>query len=103
MDGASYFTVFFRILMPLMKPAIVTVIIIRGVNIYNDFSIPFLYMNRKGIEVISTSLFNFQGTTNRQTTVIYAGIIISMIPTLIVFLLLQKQIYSGLTSGAVKE
>jgi multiple sugar transport system permease protein len=101
-DGASYFTVFFKIIIPLLKPAIVTVIIIKGVNIYNDFYTPFLYMTSRKLLVISTSLFNFQGPYGTQWQVICAGIVITIIPTLIIFLFLQKYIYSGLTQGSVK-
>lgn len=102
-DGASYFTVFFRILLPLLKPAIVTVLIIKGVSCYNDFYTPFLYMSSRKLVMISTSLFNFQGPYGTRWEVICAGIIISIIPTLIIFLFLQKYIYSGMTQGAVKE
>jgi raffinose/stachyose/melibiose transport system permease protein len=102
-DGASYFKVFFRIIMPLLKPAIVTVIIIKGVNIYNDFYTPFLYMTSRKLMVISTSLYNFQGPYGTQWQIICAGIVITIIPTLIIFLLLQKNIYNGLTQGSVKE
>lgn len=102
-DGASYFTIFFKILMPLLKPAIVTVIIIKGISVYNDFYTPFLYMTSRKLVVISTSLFNFQGPYGTQWQIICAGIVITIIPTLIIFLFLQKHIYSGMTQGAVKE
>lgn len=101
-DGASYFTVFFKILLPLLRPAIVTVLIIKGVSVYNDFYTPFLYMSSRKLVMISTSLFNFQGPYGTRWEVICAGIIISIVPTLIIFLFLQKYIYSGMTQGAVK-
>lgn len=103
MDGASYFMIFFQILIPLMKPAIITVLIIKGVNFYNEFYTPFLYMPSTDLAVISTALFKFKGPYGTQWEVICAGVIITIIPTLITFLLLQKQIYSGLTQGSVKE
>lgn len=102
-DGASYFTVYSRILLPLMKPAIVTVLIIKGVGFYNEFYTPFLYTPSSELAVISTALFKFKGPFGSQWEVICAGVIITMIPALIIFLALQKQLYSGLTSGAVKE
>ena len=103
MDGASYFTIFFQILIPLMKPAIVTILIIKGVNFYNEFYTPFLYMPSADLAVISTALFKFKGPYGTQWEIICAGVIITIIPALITFLLLQKQIYSGLTQGSVKE
>jgi ABC-type glycerol-3-phosphate transport system permease component len=102
MDGASFFDVYRRIILPLLMPAIVTVLIIKGVAIYNDFYTPFLYMPGKGLGTISTSLFRFIGPYNAHWEVICAGVVITIIPTLIIFVFLQKYIYNGLTQGAVK-
>ncbi|WP_226670649.1 carbohydrate ABC transporter permease [Metabacillus litoralis] len=102
LDGASYFTVFRKIILPLLKPAIVTVVIVKGVNIYNDFYTPFLYMPKKDLSVVSTALFKFQGPMGSSWEVICAGIMIVIIPTLIIFLILQKHIYNGITQGSVK-
>lgn len=102
MEGASYLTIFWQIIFPLLQPAVITVIIIRGVAIYNDFYTPFLYMPKTSLGVVSTALFRFKGPFITQWEVISAGIIIAMIPTLIVFLALQKYVYNGLTQGAIK-
>ncbi|PXW92211.1 carbohydrate ABC transporter membrane protein 2 (CUT1 family) [Streptohalobacillus salinus] len=102
LDGASYFTIYRRIILPLLKPAIVTVFIIKGVNVYNDFYTPFLYMPKTDLQVISTSLFKFQGPFGAEWQVITAGVMIAIIPTLIAFIFLQKYIYNGLTNGSVK-
>lgn len=101
-EGASYLTIYSRIILPLLKPAIATVIIIKGVAVYNDFYIPFLYMPKASLGVISTTLFKFKGPYGSQWEVICAGVVIAIIPTLIAFLTLQKYIYSGLTAGSVK-
>lgn len=101
-EGASYFTVYRSVIFPLLRPAIATVIIIKGVAIYNEFYIPFLYMPKTSLGVISTALFRFRGPFATQWEVITAGIVITMIPTLIAFLVLQKNIYSGLTQGSIK-
>jgi raffinose/stachyose/melibiose transport system permease protein len=101
-DGASFFEVYQRIILPLLMPAIATVLIIKGVAIYNDFYTPFLYMPGKGLGTISTSLFRFIGPFSARWEVICAGVVITIIPTLIVFLFLQKYIYNGLTQGAVR-
>lgn len=102
LDGASYFTIYWRIILPLLMPAIVTVIIVKGVNIYNDFYTPFLYMPKTDLQVISTALFKFKGPYGSQWEVICAGIMIAIIPTLVIFMSLQKYIYNGLTNGSVK-
>lgn len=101
-DGASYFTIYWRIILPLLKPAIVTVIIIKGVAIYNEFYLPFLYMPKRALGVISTTLFKFKGPYGAQWEVISAGVMIAIIPTLVIFLVLQKYVYNGLTQGSVK-
>ncbi len=101
-DGASYFTIYWRIILPLLKPAIVTVIIIKGVAIYNEFYLPFLYMPKRALGVISTTLFKFKGPYGSEWEVISAGVMIAIIPTLIIFLALQKYVYNGLTQGSVK-
>lgn len=103
MDGAGYFTIFTKIILPLLKPAIVTVVILKGVGFYNEFYTPYLYMPKTELAVISTALFRFKGPYGTKWEVICAGVIITLLPALIAFLLLQKKIYSGLTSGAVKE
>ena len=103
MDGCTYFGVFFRILFPLLKPAVVTVMILKGVGVYNEYYNANLYLQNKNKYVtVATSLFKFTGPLGNQYNYICAGVIITMLPALIVFILCQKQIYSGLTQGAVK-
>ncbi len=102
MDGASFLNIYWRIILPLLKPAIATVLIIKVVAIYNDFYTPFLYMPQKGLGVISTSLFRFIGPYQAHWQVICAGVVITILPTLILFLFLQKYIYNGLIVGSVK-
>lgn len=99
-DGANRWTIYWRIVLPLLKPAIATVVIIKGIAVYNEFYTPFLYLPSEGM--ISTSLFRFKGPFGAQWEVIAAGTVLVIIPTLIAFLLLQRWIYKGLTSGAVK-
>ena len=84
-DGASFPQIFFKIILPLLKPAVVTVIIIKGIGFYNEFYTPYLYMKDKSLQVISTSLYAFQGPYGTQWEVICAACIITMLPTLIIF------------------
>lgn len=102
LDGANRFGIYWHIILPLLRPAIVTVIIIKGIAIYNEFYIPFLYMPSQNLAVISTSLFRFQGPFGGRWEIISAGIMIVILPTLIIFLFLQKFIYNGVTAGATK-
>lgn len=103
MDGASYPRIYFSIILPNLMPAIATVLIIKFVSIYNDFYTPQLYMQDERLLVVSTVLYKYISSTKIQWEVVFAGIIICIIPTLLIFLFLQKYIYSGLVSGSVKE
>lgn len=103
MDGASYFTIFYRILLPLLKPAIVTSCILKGVGTYNEYYAANLYLqDKKKWPTVATSLYTFVGPLGSKYNLICAGVIISLLPALIIFVLFQKQIYSGLTAGSVK-
>jgi raffinose/stachyose/melibiose transport system permease protein len=101
-DGASSLTIYWRVILPLLRPAIATVVIVKGVAIYNDFYIPFLYMPSEGLGTISTALFRFKGPYGAHWEIIAAGAVLVIIPTLVVFLALQRFIYNGFASGAVK-
>lgn len=102
-DGASFFTIFYKILLPLLKPAIVTSCILKGVGTYNEYYAANLYLQDKTkLPTVATSLYTFVGPLGSQYNLICAGVIISLLPALIVFITCQNQIYSGLTSGAVK-
>ncbi|MCK9348659.1 MAG: carbohydrate ABC transporter permease [Sphaerochaeta sp.] len=103
-DGASYFTIFFRILFPLVKPATVTVLILKGVAVYKEYYLANLYLQSKTRYVtVSTSLYTFTGEYGNQYNYICAGVMITIIPALIAFIFLQRYIYNGIARGAVKE
>ena len=102
-DGASYIKIYFQIILPLLRPAIATVLIIKFVGIYNNFYTPQLYMPSEELGVVSTALYRFIGPYGAKWEIIFAGIIVCIIPTLTIILTLQKYIYSGMVSGAVKE
>lgn len=103
MDGASYPRIYFSIILPNLKPAIATVLIMKFVSIYNDFYTPNLYMPGDERVVVSTVLYKLMNDTTIKWEVVFAGIIICIIPTLVIFLALQKWIYNGLVAGSVKE
>ncbi|MEU2179496.1 carbohydrate ABC transporter permease [Streptomyces thermolilacinus] len=102
LDGANAFTIYRKIIFPLLKPAIATVVIIKGITTYNDFYIPFLYLHSEDLGTISTSLFRFKGPFGAHWEAISAGAILVILPTLVVFLLLQRWIYNGFAQGATK-
>lgn len=102
MDGCTYFGVFFKILFPLLKPAIMTSLVLKGVSVYNEYYASNLYLQRPELKTISTALYTFTGPYGNQYNYICAGVIITILPILIFFLVFQKQVYSGMASGAVK-
>ena len=102
MDGASYFTVYYKIL-PLLKPAIVTCAILKGVGVYNEYYAANLYLQNADLKTIAIALYSFTGPMGSKYNLICAGVIITLLPMLILFLIFQKQIYSGIAAGAVKE
>ncbi|OSP43732.1 sugar ABC transporter permease [Streptomyces sp. 13-12-16] len=102
LDGAGAFTIYRKVILPLLRPAIATVVIVKGINVYNDFYIPFLYMPSEDLGVISTSLFRFKGPFGAHWETISAGAVLVILPTLVVFLFLQRFIYNGFMRGATK-
>ena len=102
LDGCSYFGVFFKILFPLLKPAIVTSLVLKGVGVYNEYYASNLYLQTAELKTISTALYTFTGPYGNQYNYICAGVLITIIPILILFLFFQKQVYSGMAAGAVK-
>lgn len=102
-EGCTYFGVFFRILFPLLRPAVVTCMILKGVAIYNEYYSANLYLQDKSkFKTVSTALYVYLGPTKSQYEIICAGVLICILPVLVIFILFQKQIYNGMTRGAVK-
>ncbi len=101
-DGASYFTIYWQIILPLLKPAIVTSLILKGVSTYNEYYAASLYLQKSELKTVALSLYTFTGPLGNKYNMICAGVIISLLPALIIFIACQKQIYSGITAGAVK-
>ena len=102
-DGASYFMIYRKIILPLLRPAMVSVIILKGIAFYNDFFITYLYLPTSNHAGLSTALYKFSSKFGGRWEVIAAGIIITMLPTLVAFLLFRKQIYSGVAQSAGKS
>lgn len=101
-DGCTYFEIFFKILLPLLKPAIMTSLVLKGVSVYNEYYASSLYLQNEELKTISTALYTFTGPYGNQYNYICAGVLITIAPILIFFLIFQKQVYSGMASGAVK-
>lgn len=103
LDGASYFTIFMRIIFPLVIPAALTVAIIKFVEISNDMYIPYLYIPSDKYRTLSTTLMIFQGDRTLDWANLSAGVIWVIMPALVIYFVFQKYIFSGLVAGASKE
>lgn len=99
-DGASRLCTYFRIILPQLKPAIATAVILKLLGIYNDFFTPYMYMPK--IKTAATGLYSFSGDKLAEWPLMSAAIILVAIPTIIIYVFLQKYIISGVTDGAVK-
>ena len=100
-DGANRWTIYWRIILPLLKPAIATVVIIKGIAIYNEFYMPFLYLPSRG-RSSPRRCSGSRGRSARSGRSSPPARSSSSSPPSSIFLLLQRWIYKGLTSGAVK-
>lgn len=101
-DGCNQFVVFWRIVFPLLKPATATVIILNILNIWNDFLMPMLFLQKANFRTIPVSLFAFQGQYNNDYSLLFAAIVLAMSPMLLIYLALQKDFIKGIASGSVK-
>lgn len=102
-DGASFFRIYLHVIFPLLLPATITVSLLKMLSIYNDFYIPYLYMPSTELPTISTAIFRFVGPYQTDWPKICAFILLSMIPMIIIYLVLQKYIDRGLSQGSVKD
>jgi raffinose/stachyose/melibiose transport system permease protein len=102
MDGASPLRVFFSIILPLLKPAIVTVIVTSAVAIYNDFTGPLYFLPGAQNVTAQLTLFSFMSQFSSQWNLLFADVVVITIPPLIMFMFFQRQIVSGMTAGAIK-
>ena len=103
-DGASVPYTFFRIVIPLTKPALVSIVITQGVPIWNDFFFGMLFLSSPEKKTLPLTMLNFIGDMENATqwNMLFAACFLSAIPILIIYVFLQRYFVSGLTVGAVK-
>jgi len=102
MDGASSLQVFFSIILPLLKPAIITVIVTSAVGIYNDFTGPLYFLPGNENVTAQLTLFSFISQFSSQWNLLFADVLVITVLPLIMFMFFQRQIVSGMTAGAIK-
>lgn len=104
-DGASPIQVYFNVIMPLLKPTTMTVIILNGMWIWNDYLLPFLVIGNSPVKTLTLSVYFAKiesGQYGNSWDLIFPAVLITITPVIIMFLFLQKNIIKGLADGAVK-
>lgn len=102
MDGASPLRVFFTIVLPLLKPVIVTMIVVQSVGVFNDFTGPLYFLPGNENVTVQATLFNFQSQTLSQWNLLFADVLLITIPPLVLYVFFNRQIVDGMVNGAVK-
>lgn len=102
-DGCPYEGIYFHIVLPLLKPSVVTVTILNGMWIWNDYLLPSLMLGQNGtVKTLPVAVQAFVGSYVKQWDLILTAALLAMVPMIVIFLIAQKQIMSGMVEGAVK-
>jgi len=101
-DGCGPLRLFFQVIMPLLKPTVVTIIVVQSVAVFNDFVHPLYFLPGEENATVQLTLYNFMSQYSTQWNLLFMNILLITIPPLIVFLFFNRQIVAGMTSGAVK-
>jgi raffinose/stachyose/melibiose transport system permease protein len=102
LDGANHWQTFWRIMVPLVRPAVATVAVFRFVPIWNDFLFPLVLLRRDDKYTLPVGLTSFFGENATNYSAVFAGLVITTVPLILLFLVATKQIVAGLTAGMAK-
>lgn len=101
-DGASPLRLFFSVILPLLRPVVITVVVVQAVAVFNDFTGPLYFLPGNENVTVQLTLYNFQSQTLNQWNLLFTNILLITIPPLIMYIFFNRQIVAGMTSGAVK-
>ncbi|WP_407649440.1 carbohydrate ABC transporter permease [Brevibacillus composti] len=101
-DGCNHFQVFWKVLLPLIRPALGTVVIINFISAWNDFFFPLIFIQEEALKTIPVGMMVLFGEYETDWSLLFAGLTLSALPMIAVFLLASRQFMEGLTAGAVK-
>ncbi len=101
-DGCSVLRIYFTVVMPLLKPAMATLIIMQAFQIWNDYLLASLYVSKKDLKTLTVAIQSLFSAQTSDYTTAMAAIVISVLPIAILFMSLQKYFINGMTVGAVK-
>jgi len=100
-DGCGKFSIYWRVALPLAKPAIAVVVIFNALTVWNEYLLAMLLLSSKSLMPLQRGLMVFQGAHVTQYPLLMAGITITVIPIVLMYIVMQKYIISGITAGAV--
>lgn len=103
MDGASHFTIFSRICLPLITPSIATLAVLKFVWTWNDYQTPLIFLNDRSLFTIQLGMKQFATESGSIYSLVMAAAVSATLPLILIFLLGQRYIIEGIASGAVKE
>lgn len=101
-DGAGPLRLFFRVIFPLLRSVIVTIVVVQSIFVFNDFQNPLYFLPGSQNATVQLTLFNFQSQAAITYNLLFANILVITIPMLVLYIFFQRQIVAGMTSGAVK-
>ncbi len=102
LDGADPIRTFWLIVFPLLRPVTATVAITSALSTWNDFFIPLIFLQRDGMQTLPLAIYNFVGQYNNNWSLIFASVIISSLPLIVIFLVLQRYFIKGIAAGALR-
>lgn len=102
-DGCGTCRLIFQIIVPLVKPAVTTILIINAINIWNDLLLPIIVLTTKNSKTMPAGLMYFSGQYNTQWEFITAAVVLISLPMVLFYFVMQKDIVNGLAAGAVKS
>lgn len=105
-DGANIMQAFFYIMLPLIKPMTITIIILNGMWIWNDYLLPFLVLETSDFKTITLEIYYVKMTAGQYVSpweTLFPSVLIAILPLIVIFLLFQKHFVKGVTAGAVKS
>jgi raffinose/stachyose/melibiose transport system permease protein len=101
-DGAGPWSLFFRVIFPLLRPVMVTVILVQSVAIFNDFVNPLYFLPGDENATVQLTTYNFASQFSTQYNLLFMDIVLVTVPPLIMFIFFNRKIVAGMTAGAVK-
>ncbi|WP_252502227.1 carbohydrate ABC transporter permease [Sporosarcina sp. Marseille-Q4943] len=102
LDGCNEFQIYYKIILPLMRPSLAIVGIVNLIGVWNDFFYPLIFIHDDAKNTIPLGMLSLFGEYDTQWNLLFAGLTISSLPMIVAFLLASKQFIEGLTTGAVK-